>query len=823
MLLYNYEKKHLAELRPQLAECTVLLKSDGAFPLEKPCRLALLGSGARRTVKGGTGSGEVNSRFFVTAEQGLKDAGFWLTGSAWLDAYEKKYAEARKAFIRRVKKEARAAGTAAPLYGMGRVMPEPEYDLPLNAEGEAAVYVLSRISGEGSDREPVRGDVKLTETEIRDILALNACFEKFMLVLNVGGPVDLSEIPQVRNILLLSQLGVETGAVLADILLGKANPSGRLTTTWAAWEDYPRIGDFGDRNDTHYREGIYVGYRYFDSSGKKPLFPFGHGLSFTSFERQIQSVRRENTQIYLSVSVTNTGRLAGREVLELYVSSPEGRLDQPYQQLAAFEKSDVLEPGGEQTLRLTFDMRDLASYDTARAAWILEAGEYVLRLGTSSAETVPAARIALPQEVTVRQVRNALGEPYFEDWKPEKTGADFTGEKDGQVFFIEPDLSDLPLLLLEKEDFETETVSYVRVEPLADGLAVLSDDELIRLNIGAFDPKAGPLSVVGDAGHTVAGAAGETTLTLQERGISSLVMADGPAGLRLAPAFWRDEEGAHAADGGGLPASVTEWLPAPVRAAAGVFIRPKKLPENAKIENQYCTALPIGSAIAQSWNTGFAALCGDIVGAEMERFGVNLWLAPALNIHRSILCGRNFEYFSEDPLISGRMAAALTRGVQRHPGCGVTVKHFAANNQENNRYGNNSIVSERALREIYLKAFEICIREAKPAALMTSYNLINGVPTAERRDLIWDVLRCEFGFDGIVMTDWVIAWMANRKNIHPAVSPRLVAAAGGDLFMPGSKADFKDMKAGLKEGSLLRAQLEENVSRLLRLIRKLKG
>ena len=824
MILEHYEKKHLAALRPQLAECTVLLRRENeAFPLEKPCRLALYGSGARQTVKGGTGSGEVNSRYFLTVEQGLKDAGFLITTGAWLDSYDKTRAEARKAFVRRVKKEAHKAGVLAPLYGMGRVMPEPEYEIPLNPEGEAAVYVLSRISGEGSDREPVRGDVKLTETEIRDILALNTVFEKFMLVLNVGGPVDLSEIPQVHNILLLSQLGVETGAVLADILLGKANPSGHLTTTWAAWEEYPQIGDFGDRNDTRYREGIYVGYRYFEAVGKTPLFPFGHGLSYTAFDRNVGPIFREGTKVFLDAEVKNSGGYAGKDCLQLYVSVPSGRLDQPPRRLIAFEKSDLLQPGEKQKLRLSFDVTELASYDTARARWILEAGEYRLELGPSSAETKAIARIGLTEEITVRQLRNALGEPDFEDWKPEclpeKVESACSLPAAGTAF----PHADLPLLLLKKEDFETEMPSYVRVEILEDGLGVLSDDELIDLNLGAFNPKAGPLGVIGDAGKSVAGAAGETTLALKERSIASLVMADGPAGLRLAPRFYRDKNGAHPAEGGGLPASVGEWLPAPVRMAAGAVMGGKKPPQDAKIESQYCTALPIGTAIAESWNTGFAALCGDIVGEEMRRFGVQLWLAPALNIHRSILCGRNFEYFSEDPVISGKMAAALTRGVQLHPGCGVTVKHFAANNQEFNRYGNNSIVSERALREIYLKGFEICIKEAKPAALMTSYNLLNGVHTAERRDLIWDVLRCEFGFDGIVMTDWVIQMMTNKKDAHPRVSPRAVAAAGGELFMPGSKADFKDMQEGLKEGSLTRARLEQNASRLLRMIRRLNG
>jgi beta-glucosidase len=251
----------------------------------------------------------------------------------------------------------------------------------------------------------------------------------------------------------------------------------------------------------------------------------------------------------------------------------------------------------------------------------------------------------------------------------------------------------------------------------------------------------------------------------------------------------------------------------------------KKVPADARIQDQYCTAIPIGTALAQSWNLEFAKACGDIVGAEMERFGVHLWLAPALNIHRSILCGRNFEYFSEDPYISGKMAAALTLGVQAHPGCGTTIKHYCANNQETNRYGNNSRVSERAMREIYLKGFGICVEESQPKAVMTSYNLLNGQHTAERRDLTEDVLRREFGFRGIVMTDWVVGngIMNNKKDIHPAVKPQLVAAAGGDVFMPGCKADFKNMEKGLADGSLTRQQLRINATRVYRMAKELTG
>jgi len=304
-----------------------------------------------------------------------------------------------------------------------------------------------------------------------------------------------------------------------------------------------------------------------------------------------------------------------------------------------------------------------------------------------------------------------------------------------------------------------------------------------------------------------------------------MVMADGPAGLRLSQQFYRDEKGAHGVGAAGLPESIAEFLPKPAQWLMTLLSGKSKVPANAKVEYQYATAIPIGTALAQSWNLEFAKACGDIVGDEMERFGVHLWLAPALNIHRSIRCGRNFEYFSEDPLISGRMAAAITLGVQAHPGCGTTIKHYCANNQETNRYGNNSQVSERAMREIYLKGFGICVRESQPKAVMTSYNLLNGTHTAERRDLSEDILRCEFGYKGIIMTDWVVGngVMNSKADIHPRVKPQLVAAAGGDLFMPGGKADFKNVMAGLADGSVSREQLQINATRVCRMAKELTG
>ena len=805
MELFDYEKEHIGLLRDSLAECTLFLRQNGAFPLEAPGRIAAYGNGVRHTVKGGTGSGEVNSRYSVNVEQGLKGAGFTITTGRWLDAFDQVEQDAQKAFVKEIKEREKKKHTMAILEGMGAVMPQPEYDLPLDGEGDTAIYVLSRISGEGNDREPIPGDIRLTDSEAKTILALDAKYEKFMLVLNVGGVVDLTPVKEVSNILVLSQLGVETGSVLADILLGRANPSGKLTTTWASWEDYCKEGEFGDINDTRYKEGIYVGYRYFDTVGKKPLFPFGYGLSYTSFDIAVTGAAAEGDTIRIKAAVSNTGARAGREVVQVYVSAPAGRLDKPYQDLAAFAKTDLLEPGASQELTISFSLRDCASYDAQKESYVLEAGSYVVRVGDSSDHTQPAALVDLDGEAIVTKARNCLGETDFEDWKPS-----------GSETAAAEELSDITRISVAAADIETVTVTYDQEREIDPRVKDLTVEELAYLNVGAFNPKAGALSVIGNAATNVAGAAGETTGVLKEKGFPVLVMSDGPAGLRLAKEFYRDEKGAHGIGSSMVPESFLPFLPAPARFIMNLIGGSGKPKKGQKVEYQYATAIPIGTAIAQSFNLPLAESYGSIVGDEMERFGVHLWLAPALNIHRDIRCGRNFEYYSEDPLISGKTAAAITRGVQRHPGCGTTIKHYAANNQEKNRYCNNSIVSERAMREIYLKGFGICVRESQPHALMTSYNLLNGVHTSEHRGLIEDILRCEYGFKGIVMTDWIVDMAQDKQSLHRMPIAAEIAKAGGDLVMPGSKGDFDSIVKAAKSGELELRQLQINATRVLR-------
>jgi len=799
----TYEKEHLGKLRAGLAECCVLLKKNGAFPLDKPGKIAAYGSGVRGTIKGGTGSGEVNSRYFTTVETGLTDAGFTLTTGKWIEGYEQVRSDAKKAFRKEIMARAKANHTIAVVEGMGAVMPEPEYELPLDGEGEAAIYVVSRISGEGNDRKSDPGDVLLTASEQRDILALNERYEKFMLVLNVGGPVDLSPVKEVGNILVLSQLGVETGDVLADIILGKAYPSGKLATTWAGWEEYCSVGEFGDKDDTRYKEGVYVGYRYFDSVGKRALYPFGYGLGYTDFEITGSKVTVAGEQVTVNATVKNLGQYPGKEIVQVYVSSPQGELDKPYQALAGFGKTKELKQNQAEEVVITFKLADFASYDAKRAAFILEKGNYIIRVGNNSVDTSVCGVLSLDETVITNQVKNTCGEPDFADWKPENVRKTSIPE-------------DIPVIKIKAEDFKKEEISYDREYDIDEAVKNLTDEQLTFANIGAFS-KGGMLSIIGNASQNVAGAAGETTSRLKDSGFSPIVMADGPAGLRLSPKYYQDDKGVHPF-GMSVPESIAEYLPKPV---VWFMNRQPKIKKGTVIKEQYATAIPIGTAIAQTWNPDFAKMCGDIVGTEMEMFGVHLWLAPALNIHRSILCGRNFEYYSEDPLISGVFAAAITKGVQEHPGCGVTIKHFAANNQETNRYSNNSGVSERAMREIYLKGFEICVKESHPVAIMTSYNLLNGIHTSESRDLTENILRCEWGFAGIVMTDWVIGGFTSKDSKYAAPHAGKVAAAGGDLFMPGSQKDYDEVLDALKNGILTREQLEINASRVYSMAKRL--
>ena len=803
-----YEKKHIQITRETAAECTLFLNKNNEFPIKKPCNVLLIGSGARNTIKGGLGSGDVESRFFTTCEEGLEKAGFKVTSKDWLDEYpllkEKKIDEHLK-YVKEMHENNKVNNSFRMV-----AFPEYDYDLKIDKnveiQSDIAIYVLSRNSGEGLDRRLIKGDALLTNTEIKDILYLQKIFTKFMLVLNVGGVVDISPVSKVSNILLLSQLGVVTGDILADIILGKVNPSGKLATTWSKIDDYKFINEFGDANETNYKEGVYVGYRYFDSAGIKPLYPFGFGQSYTNFQIYKISLKNENDNICLKVKVKNIGNFSGKEVIQVYVSPSQNNMDKPYQSLVAFKKSPLIKPSKSTEMILSFKLRNVARYDEKTASYILDKGNYIIRVGNSSNNTKLFGYIKLKDNIITEELENIEGTPDFEDYKPKIN--------------IKEDLSNVQEIILSKEDFKTKIVEYNYYYKVYDKISKLDNKDLAYLCVGGFRLHRNEVN------ERQRGLNAITTKRVKEIK-KYLRFADGPTGLRIARAYNIEPAGDH---------QILRLNPDPVKINDfKYFYKQKQISlskDNTKedyssfpnVFYQYVTAIPIATALAQSFNLDLVQKYGRLIGKEMELYNVDVLLGPAMNIHRNILCGRNFEYYSEDPLVSGKMAAALIKGVQSIKNKGTTVKHFAGNNQENNRLNSNSKMSERALREIYLKGFQIAIKEAHPTALMTSYNLINGVHPSENEKIMIDVLRNEWKFEGLIMTDWTRSGQMDfGASKYPPQYVYKTIKAGNNIMMAGSKKDYELILAKLDENVLTRDDLLQCASKVYETIESLKN
>jgi len=802
------ELRNAALSRRAACEGMVLLKNDNeTLPLkQEQTKIALFGVGAVRTVRGGTGSGDpfngglsggassdVNQspRYHVNILDSFVDAGYEVVTEKRLRDYAVGYDEEMK----------KVAGNPMVTFAYPEDALDEETVKGFAGQTDVAIYVLSRNSGEGADRclskkieldgkEYELGDYQLTQAELDNLKYITGAFKKTILVLNVGGVVDMSRIVQLDgldSILLMSLAGQEGGNALLDVLTGKVTPSGKLTATWAMdYKDYPAAETFAynDQNvDVEkYTEGIYVGYRWFDSFGKAPIYPFGYGLSYTTFDVKHvgQSVDGETVEVKIEVENTGT-KYSGKEVVQVYCSAPEVRLERPYQELAGFAKTGLLAPGEKEALTVKFRLSDIAAFDYEKSCYTLEKGDYRIRVGTSSRDTVPAFVIRLDRDVTTRLVNHQmplsqpldeisrLGKPYGMDdgdWAnvpvldadpaaipcvdnrsvyQDEAVTTYTTDKD-----YKPLLPYEKVCLKEKRDITLEDVANGRAT-LEDLVAQMSIEELAELNCGTGWGVANEKSpIVGSNSATVAGAAGETTPNLWEKyKIPSIVLADGPAGVRVNQEF----------------------------EATNIETGEKVM------RYQYCTAWPIGTLLAQSFDPVIVEEVGRGLCEELDELGISILLAPGLNIHRDPLCGRNFEYFSEDPLLSGLIAAAYVRGVQSRPHIGACVKHFAANNQESNRHAVDTIVSERALREIYLKNFEIAVKESKPMTIMTAYNKINGIPAADSYDLCTNFPRGEWGFDGAIMTDW------NGGMSTPSISMH----AGNDLIMPGGPGRVRNI------------------------------
>ena len=795
--------------RKAAAEGMVLLKNEGhILPLKEGTKVALYGVGASRTIKGGTGSGDVNERETVNIFQGMKNAGFEITTEDWIEDYDKQYQAARYAWRDEI--EEKASSLENQVLGFFNVYSTTPFRMPAGApitqtDADVAIYILSRVAGEGADRFDAEGDYYLTAEEKQQLSDICSMYKHVIVAVNTGGLADLSFMDEYKNIEALLQIvqpGMEAGNAFADIISGKVTPSGKMTDTWAyKYEDYPNSKTFSHNNGNvdkeYYTEGIYVGYRYFDSFDIPVRYGFGYGLSYTTFETKTLSiVLKDHKKIVVKTEVTNTGdTYSGKEVVELYATCPAGKLEKEYRRLVAFGKTGLLAPGQSEKVTLEIVLDKLTSYSEAEAAWVLESGSYVIWEGSSLEGAQPCAVLKLDKEAVLTKVQNIC--PLKEELEEMKQSSEKMNQK-LESLLKGAEEKNLPVMELNASDVETCVVEYRSNAECVPAEArkfvdTLGAEKLVALASG--DPGKGQGSNLGSAGISVPGSAGETNNCALEDGVPGIVLADGPAGLRLMKHY-----------------NVYEGKivnkPFKFSLEGGLFCEGEAA-DPGETYYQYCTAIPVGTLLAQTWDTALIEEVGEMIGREMQEFSVTLWLAPGMNIHRNPLCGRNFEYYSEDPLLAGRMAGAMTNGVQNVPGCGTTIKHFACNNQEDNRMGSDSILSERTLREIYLKGFEIAITESQPMSIMTSYNLINGVHAANCEDTCTKAARCEWGFQGVIMTDWT------TTEYGPDCTASGCMRAGNDLVMPGAFSDRDNLNQELIDGTLSTEDLKACISRLV--------
>lgn len=760
----------------------VLLENDGTLPLSKKRPVALFGKGSVDYVKGGGGSGDVYCKYVHSLYDGLTAKG--------VSVYEPLISFYRDD----LKKQ----------YDMGRVpgmTAEPTLSDELlqgaKAFTDTAIIVISRFSGEGWDRSDVEcnneynpwesetsmpkiageifpdGDFYLTKEEKKLIDTVKSNFKKVIAVVNIGGVIDLTWLKEdgINAALYMGQGGMEGGDAAANVLLGTVNPSGRLVDTFAgSLDDYPSTKGFHESFDyVNYNEDIYVGYRYFltiPGADKKIVYPFGYGLSYTSFESSIVSMSLCDDTFYFTVKVTNTGAKAGKNVEQLYYSAPQGKLGKPARELGAFAKSKCLQPGESQILTLSVSKYQMSSYDdlgkVKEASYVLEAGEYRFCLGNDSLDV---AKVDFVWDNEKDEIIKELTHKLSPVELKERMLSDGSYEALPQGNHKDINESVITKMKPGTEEGLTPEVrsreSYCLIHPFKEGAHTLSEVAEGKITLDEFVEQLS----LDDLMHLVGGQPNTGVANtfgfgnLPEYGVPSAMTADGPAGVRIAP-------------------------------ETGILT----------------TAFPCATLLACTWNEHLLSQVGKAGGEELKENNLAVWLTPAINIHRNPLCGRNFEYYSEDPIVAGKLAAALVNGIQSNH-VGASVKHFACNNKETNRKHSDSRVSERALREIYLKAFEIVVKEAEPYTIMSAYNAINGERASESRDLLTGILREEWGYEGMVTSDW---W---TRGEHYKESN-----AGNDLKMGNGYP--KRLKAADEKGALDHDQLKLNAKRILNTILK---
>ena len=763
---------HIALSRRAAAEGMVLLKNENeTLPLKRGSRVAVFGKAQADYVKGGGGSGDVFCAYIRNVYDGFsqKEAeGKVSVFKPTVEFYKEYVKEASKriptrAQIEKIWDKVNAMSfckekddiiydTFASMHVAEAHMPD-ELIAEAAANADIAIITLSRFSAEGVDRKAIPGDYYLSDTEKSLIDRVAAAFPNTVIVLNSGAVVDceyFADNEKVGAIISGWQGGLEGGMAIADIICGDVNPSGKLADTIPdSYDSYQNAQEFlTGFEHLDYFDDIYVGYRYFETipgAAEKVRYPFGFGLSYTDFEFSGAFCGESDGKIVAAVTVKNIGKVPGKEVVQLYYSAPQGKLGKPARELAAFKKTKLLSPGESEAIALSFDIGDMASFDDLGK---IKKSAFVLEKGTYSfylGNSVRATEKLRYDFVLSEDIITKESKPLCRPFKLEKrllADGSFENLPTGEPVYTRGTHTSIEATAPKDTIMFDEVGENITLDEFIKQFTV---DELIDF-VGGHQNQPGVCNTGAFGG-------------MKRLDVPPVPTADGPAGLRL-------------------------------NASTGVPT----------------TAWPCATLLACTWNTELIEEVGAAGGAELRENNLGVWLAPAMNIHRNPLCGRNFEYFSEDPLLAGKCCAADVRGIQSQK-IAASVKHFACNNRESNRFECDSRVSERALREIYLRGFEICVKDADPWTIMSSYNLINGCHTSVSYELLTEMLRNEWDFKGMVTTDW---------GVHSNHSDEVLA--GNDVKMGDGEPE--ELKAAFENGKITRADLETSVRRILELTMK---
>ena len=768
---YTFDWKEYASVaRAAAAEgCVLLRNEEKALPVKEGEKVSVFGRSQFNYFKSGTGSGGmVNTPYEVSILDALKEEKIELN-IALMQIYEEWIEE--HPFDK-------GQGWANEPWCQEEMELTEKMVSDASACSDIALVIIGRTAGEDRDNYAGEGSYLLTEKEENMLKLVCESFSRVAVILNVGNIIDMKFVKKYapQAVMYVWQGGIEGGHGVADVLMGRVAPSGHLTDTIAYdIEDYPSTKDFGDANKNYYTEDIYVGYRYFEIAAKdKVMYPFGYGLSYTTFSQEVVAAEQNGDTVTLTVNVKNTGDVAGKDVVQVYYQPAQGSLCKPVRNLVRFAKTKELQSGEEQNLTLTFDIKEMASFDDSGVtgypnSYVLETGDYIVYAGADVREAKAAMTVNLPQLRVVEQLQEACAPVEAFDRLVLQVNPDGTVTEKKEA---------APLRKIDLKqriaDNRPQALEYTgdkgyRFADVMQGkvtkeefLAQLSDEDLICMarGEGMCSSKVTP---------GIAGSFGGVTVSLEKFGMPVGGCADGPSGIRM-------------------------------DCGTKAFLNPN------------------GTLLACTFNLDLVEELYQWEGMELLLNKIDTLLGPGMNIHRNPLNGRNFEYFSEDPYMTGKMAAAMLKGMAKY-GVTGTVKHYAGNNQEFSRHAVDAVVSQRALREIYLKGYEIAVKEGKAYSVMTAYNPVNGIWTASNYDLVSTILRNEWGFDGLVMTDWW-AKMNDDKGDEPHIRKiSMMIRAQNDVFMVVSEAaenPLKDDAAdALAEGRITRGELVRNASNIL--------